>query len=165
MHKTCQEEHCLNDAPAGMNHCNLHGFSKRLCHGCSVDLSGCAEVRWDHSSNEPFCCYQCARAFMAKKENGSLPVSEVMEEASKTFKARQAVYGDNYKLAAEALKAFFPDGVDLKTSEDQERYHIFMLIVVKLSRYANGWKSPHQDSIHDAGIYSFMLEAIDQKQK
>lgn len=94
-----------------------------------------------------------------------LPVGDVMEEAAKTFKARQAVYGDNYKLAAEALKAFFPNGLELKTAADQERYHIFMLIVVKLSRYANGWTKPHQDSIHDAGIYSFMLEAIDQNQQ
>lgn len=94
-----------------------------------------------------------------------LPVAEVMESAAETFKARQAVYGDNYKLAAEALKAFFPNGLELKTAADQERYHIFMLIVVKLSRYANGWNKPHQDSIHDAGIYSFMLEAIDQNQQ
>lgn len=100
-----------------------------------------------------------------KIKKPGLPVGDVMEEAAKTFKARQAVYGDNYKLAAEALKAFFPNGLELKTKEDQERYHIFMLIVVKLSRYANGWDKPHQDSIHDAGIYSFMLEAIDQNQK
>lgn len=88
-----------------------------------------------------------------------------MEEAAKTFTLRQAVYGDNYRLAAKALEAFFPKGVPLKTAEDHERFHIFMLIVVKLSRYANGWDKPHQDSIHDAGIYSFMLEAIDQTQQ
>lgn len=102
---------------------------------------------------------------MHKLSNKKLPVSEVMEEAAKTFTLRQAVYGDNYRLAAKALEAFFPEGVPLKTAEDHERFHIFMLIVVKLSRYANGWNKPHQDSIHDAGIYSFMLEAIDQTQQ
>jgi len=102
---------------------------------------------------------------MHKLSKHPLPVAKVMEEAAKTFKLRQEVYGDNYKLAAKALESFFPDGVPLKTAEDHERFHIFMLIVVKLSRYANGWSKPHQDSIHDAGIYSFMLEAIDQKQK
>ena len=102
---------------------------------------------------------------MHKLSEKPLPVAEVMQEAAKTFEIRQSVYGDNYKLAALALESFFPDGVPLKTANDHERFHIFMLIVVKLSRYANGWKKPHQDSIHDAGIYSFMLEAIDKKQQ
>lgn len=103
--------------------------------------------------------------FFNKKSNKNLDVKTTMEEAAKTFAERQAVYGDNYSLAAEALKGFFPNGLDLKTTEDHERFHIFMLIIVKLSRYANNWKKPHQDSIHDAGIYSFMLESIDKKQQ
>lgn len=128
---------------------------KNNCKQCGTDI----EKEMTH------CSTLCARIELQAMDAKKLPVAEVMEHAAETFKARQAVYGDNYKLAAEALKAFFPNGLELKTAADQERYHIFMLIVVKLSRYANGWNKPHQDSIHDAGIYSFMLEAIDQNQQ
>ena len=88
-------------------------------------------------------------------------VSNIMEKAIATLESRHKVYGDSYKLTANALESFFPDGICLKSSKDHERFHIFMLIVVKLSRYSNNWTKPHKDSIHDAGIYSFILEHID----
>ena len=35
------------------------------------------------------------------------------------------------------------------------------MIVTKLIRYCNQWSDKHQDSIHDLGVYSFILEDID----
>lgn len=61
------------------------------------------------------------------------------------------------------MAALFPDGVKLETKEDHNRFHIFMLVLVKLSRYCVNWEQGgHQDSIHDAAVYCAMLESIDE---
>jgi hypothetical protein len=88
--------------------------------------------------------------------------AQILAEAAKTFEERHKVYGNNYELVGKAMKAFFPDGVTLKTPEDHERFHIFMLMIVKLTRYVISWdKGGHQDSIHDCTVYGAMLEMID----
>lgn len=85
-----------------------------------------------------------------------------MSESAATFKSRNAEYGDNWRMVGETMKALFPNGVTLRTADDHNRFHIFMLKIVKLSRYAINWeKGGHQDSIHDDGVYSAMLEMID----
>jgi len=87
---------------------------------------------------------------------------EILAEASKTYKERNKVYGDNFLRVGDCIAAMFPEGVLLKTPHDQNRFQIFNLILVKLSRYAVNWnKGGHRDSIHDAMVYSAMLEAID----
>lgn len=93
--------------------------------------------------------------------------AQILEEASKTFRERNAVYGDNYIRAAGALQAMFPNGITLKTQEDHERMQIFSLIFVKLSRYAVQWDQGfrHKDSIHDTSVYAALLEAIDFNQE
>lgn len=89
--------------------------------------------------------------------------AELLEEAGNTYLERNSVYGNNYKNVGKAIAAFFPDGVVLKTPEDHERFHIFNLIMVKLSRYCVNWKvGGHQDSIHDAMVYCAILEEIDE---
>lgn len=98
---------------------------------------------------------------MAKsiKRNASI----ILAEAAKTFAERHAVYGDNYLNVGGALAALFPEGVVAKTADDWNRLHIFMLVLVKLSRYANNWnKGGHQDSIRDGAVYAAMLESIDE---
>ena len=91
----------------------------------------------------------------------SMKPDEILIEAGKLFKARNGVYGDNYFNVGAALAALFPRGVHLLTEDDHLRFHIYMLILVKLSRYANNWKEGHRDSIHDAIVYCAMLESID----
>ena len=86
---------------------------------------------------------------------------ELLREGAQTYEQRNKVYGDNFKRVGGALKAMFPDGVKLKTADDHNRFQIFNLIVVKLSRYCVNWQEGHQDSIHDAMVYCAMLEAID----
>lgn len=91
-----------------------------------------------------------------------MSADKILAEAASTFAARRAVYGDNYKRVGAAMAALFPDGVNLKSKDDHNRFHILMLVVVKLSRYCVNWeKSGHQDSIHDAAVYCAMLESID----
>ncbi len=88
---------------------------------------------------------------------------KILDAAAETFRKRNKVYGDNYTRAGEALAAMFPQGVTLKTADDHNRFQIFNLIFVKLSRYAVQWHSGHKDSIHDAAVYSAILEDIDAK--
>lgn len=87
---------------------------------------------------------------------------EILAEAAQTFKERNAVYGDNWKQVGDAMQALFPFGITLKTPNDWNRMHILMLTVVKWTRYVNNWElGGHADSVHDAMVYSAMLEAID----
>lgn len=83
----------------------------------------------------------------------------ILEAAAKTFKERNTMYGSNYLNVGDAMKAFFPNGIELKTVNDHIRFHFFCWIVGKLSRYANQWETGHKDSIHDVVVYAAMLEA------
>lgn len=87
----------------------------------------------------------------------------ILAESAKTFKARRAVYGDNWKRAGAVMAAMFPDGIVLRTADDHNSFHIFSLMVVKLTRYAVSLDRGefHQDSIHDNTVYSAMLEMIE----
>jgi len=88
----------------------------------------------------------------------------LISEALKTFTQRRKVYGDSYITHAKVMAAMFPDGVSLKTEVDMARWSVINLILVKLVRYSRDFKSPHQDSIHDSGVYCFVLEELDQAQ-
>lgn len=87
---------------------------------------------------------------------------ELLREGAATFEQRNKVYGDNYLRVGNALAALFPAGVKLRTVDDHNRFQIFNLILVKLSRYCVNWNDGHPDSIHDAMVYCAMLEAIDE---
>jgi hypothetical protein len=84
-----------------------------------------------------------------------------LEEAAKTFRERGASYGPSYIQYGEVMDVLFPDGVELKTKDDFNRMGLLNMVVSKLIRYSNQWKEPHKDSIHDLGVYAFMLEAVD----
>jgi len=84
-----------------------------------------------------------------------------LERAHETFKQRGSQYGSSYVQYGQIMKVLFPNGVDLKTEDDFNRMGILNMIVSKLIRYGNMWEKPHKDSIHDLGVYAFMLEGID----
>jgi hypothetical protein len=87
---------------------------------------------------------------------------EYLSEGAETFRDRNAVYGNNYLNVGKAMVGFFPDGLEIKTADDWNRLHIFLLAVVKKSRYCNNWnKGGHEDSIHDSMVYDAMLASID----
>jgi hypothetical protein len=89
---------------------------------------------------------------------------DCIEEALGTFKERNKSYGDNYLTHGRVMTALFPDGIELKTVEDWNRFGIINMIVAKMTRYAQKWPSVSVssiDSVHDLGVYSFMLESID----
>lgn len=95
------------------------------------------------------------REFHARRSDPA----HIMDEMALTFRARNAIYGDNYKVVGAVMAALFPNGVELKTPLDFVRWHLFELKVVKLTRLANAGLA-HIDSIHDDAVYGAMLEAV-----
>lgn len=89
-------------------------------------------------------------------------VLEIMDDARHTYEIRGAAYGDSADRVGPVLAALFPNGVTLKTSEDFLRYNTLGMIVAKLTRYTTRPAIGHIDSIHDIGVYAFMLEKADR---
>lgn len=87
------------------------------------------------------------------------PPDLVLADMAGTYKARNAVYGDNWKTVGEVMMSLFPNGIRLGTAADFNRWHLFELIVVKLTRFANSGLA-HRDSIHDIAVYGAMIESI-----
>lgn len=85
--------------------------------------------------------------------------ADILAEMATTFRERNKIYGDNYKRVGAVMEAMFPHGVQLQSAEDFNRWHLFELLVVKLTRFANSGLT-HQDSIHDASVYGAMVESL-----
>lgn len=84
--------------------------------------------------------------------------ADILDAMAETYRERNAVYGDNYKRVGPMMAVLFPDGVPPEVLHS-DQFHLFELILVKLSRFAISNLS-HQDSIHDAGVYAAMIEHI-----
>jgi hypothetical protein len=89
-------------------------------------------------------------------------VTELLIRLGGLFAERNAVYKDNFHMVGRIMAAMFPDGITLKTAEDFDRWHLFELKIVKLSRYAvNYEKGGHEDSLDDDIVYTAMVAALD----
>ena len=93
-----------------------------------------------------------------KAEKKMLPVPEILEGMAKTFRERNKVYKDNYRMISQIMAVLFPEGVPSELVVE-EHFHLFELLLVKISRYAIS-NLTHVDSIHDAAVYCAMCEAI-----
>ncbi len=87
-----------------------------------------------------------------------MTAADILSEMAATYRERNAVYGDNFRMVAKLMAVLFPKGVPSELVV-QDQFHLFELICVKLSRYAIS-NLTHIDSIHDAGVYAAMCEAI-----
>lgn len=94
----------------------------------------------------------------------SLGVPEILEEMARTFRERNAIYGDNWNMVGRMMVVMFPHGVQLQTTEDYDLWHLFELMIVKLSRFAVAGLG-HKDSIHDLAVYAAMVEGILNQRK
>jgi len=84
--------------------------------------------------------------------------ADVLADMARTYRERNAVYGDNFRMVGPMMRALFPDGVPAATLHS-DQFHLFELVLVKLSRFAiSGLR--HKDSIHDSAVYCAMIEAI-----
>lgn len=89
--------------------------------------------------------------------------ADILEQAAKVFRERNQNYKDNYIRLGKALEAMFPQGLTLYTAEEWTRFYFFMLMLVKVSRYAVNFDDRgHADSSMDACVYAAMLHAYDK---
>jgi hypothetical protein len=85
-----------------------------------------------------------------------------LQNAQDTFRERNKCYGDNYKTTyGNVMVALFPNGLKLETKDDWNRFGALHMIVAKLTRYVVDPHHGHHDSVHDMGVYSFILEELD----
>ena len=91
-------------------------------------------------------------------------VIDILVEAQEVYADRSAVYKDNFRSVGRVMVAMFPDGrPPLRTAPDYDRWHIFELLIVKLTRYANNYDNPHKDSLLDMLPYIGILGALDDE--
>lgn len=88
-----------------------------------------------------------------------MDAADILNNMAETFRERNKVYGDNFKRVGDVMTALFPQGVVLRTAEDFNRWHLFELQIVKLTRFANSGLT-HADSIHDEAVYGAMIESL-----
>ena len=82
-----------------------------------------------------------------------------LEMSSKTFQERAKQYGATYDRGGHIMSAMFPDGIFLDTPENFSRFLHLAMVMTKMNRYATSLtEGGHQDSAHDAIVYSAMLE-------
>ncbi len=99
-----------------------------------------------------------------QEQSGSgILAAEKLEAMAQTFRDRNKVYGSNYKMVGKLMKVLFPEGVP-KDLVFEDHFHLFELLLVKISRYAVS-NLMHTDSIHDAAVYAAMCEAINDQKK
>lgn len=82
----------------------------------------------------------------------------ILDQMADTFRQRNALYGDNYRMVAKLVKVLFPNGVPSELVVT-DQWHLFELKLVKLSRFAISGLT-HIDSIHDDAVYAAMIESI-----
>lgn len=90
--------------------------------------------------------------------------ADILGEMADTYRARNAVYGDNFRRVGPVMQALHPNGVTQKSAQDHELFHLWSLLIVKASRFAVS-ELTHQDSMHDLCVYGAMIESILQERQ
>jgi hypothetical protein len=85
--------------------------------------------------------------------------ADVLTDAAAIFRERNSSYKDNAVLVGAVMKALFPNGVVIHSAADHHFYHLFELMIVKLTRFVKS-DLKHKDSIHDLAVYAAMLEPL-----
>jgi hypothetical protein len=91
--------------------------------------------------------------------------ADVLIDMAETYRERNKVYGDNFLKVGKIMEILHgPDSAApasglVATAEDFNKWHLYELMIVKLTRFANSGLT-HRDSIHDMSVYGAMLESI-----
>jgi hypothetical protein len=87
-----------------------------------------------------------------------LPVPAILEAGARTYRARNAIYGDSWETFRDIMALLFADGIDLREPDNIVIYNLLSHLVGKIVRFKNaGFKNT--DSMHDASVYAAMIEA------
>ena len=98
---------------------------------------------------------QCAYT----RSPSSVTAGDVLADMAKTFRERNAVYKDNFRVVGKVMHELQLDGVTLNSAKDHELFHLYSLLVVKLTRFTASGLT-HEDSITDLCVYGAMIGAI-----
>lgn len=91
---------------------------------------------------------------------------DILAKAAEIFKAKGEEYGNSYHEFGPILKALYPDGIELKTTEQMNRFAVFSLMLVKIQRYSHHFLDDgHKDSLDDLIVYTAMLQELDSLMK
>lgn len=91
-------------------------------------------------------------------------VEDRLKQAKELYRDRNAVYKDNFRIVGKVMQALFRRQPTLASEQDFNRWHIFELFIVKLTRYATNWhKGGHEDSIQDMIVYLSILGELDKE--
>lgn len=136
---------------------------KVICTPVSLSLSDLCDVKEAHAKGEPLphgAWYEHADTNHDRAPQPLKPASvpELLESMAQTYRERNAVYGDNWRNVGNVVMQLFPKGVELRDANALNTWHLFELIIVKLTRFANSGLK-HSDSIHDIAVYAAMIEA------
>ena len=108
---------------------------------------------------------EIARDVLSASRPARTPMERMIEgilaQCRDTFMERNAVYGDNYAKVGKIMRVLFPEGLELKTEADHNKYHLFSLAIVKLTRYAANYEEGHKDSLLDQINYYAMVATFD----
>lgn len=85
-----------------------------------------------------------------------------LDAAADTYRERNETYGQGWKQFGATAKSLFPDGVVLLTEDDFTRFHLYMLMIVKMTRTATA-NLQHADSLKDLAVYAAMLESFNEE--
>jgi len=95
---------------------------------------------------------------------GFKSTSDMLRNHAAIFEQRNTIYGANYLNIGPMFAILFPEGLTLRTADDFNRFHLYMLEMVKLTRYgAQFEKGGHADSADDGAVYWAMLREVDDR--
>ena len=128
------------------------------------DVTGIAEIKINDgnvtlSADKIKIIASGAQLFTPAEPKPRKTAADILAEASETFRERNAAYKDNAVVVADVMNVLFPNGVKLDSPEDYHMWHLFELIIVKLTRFTNS-DLRHTDSIHDLMVYAAMIEPL-----
>jgi len=90
---------------------------------------------------------------------------ELLADMAVTFRARNSRYVNNYQLVGKVMHVLHgyaaprPASELVGTEEQFNVWHLYELLIVKLTRFANSGLA-HRDSIHDIAVYAAMIESL-----
>ena len=95
-----------------------------------------------------------------------LTVPDMLRQSAQTYEELNKLYGDNYKRFGPDMALLFPNGIELISEDDHNRFGVFVQIVSKLTRYAENFRvGGHDDSLLDMTVYATMLRELDMEAK
>jgi hypothetical protein len=92
--------------------------------------------------------------------SGTVP--ELLVAAADLYRERNTLYKDDYKKIGAIWQQLLPEGANLKTQADFNRFSLMLMILAKVSRYARNFnEGGHGDSLNDLAVYAMMLKEVD----